>query len=151
MKKIIAVIGSSNASPELLKIAEDVGRQIAENDWILVNGGLTGVMEASAKGAYLAKGTVVGILPTSSTNDANKYVTIPIATNMGHARNVIIAHTADALIAIGGSEGTLSEIAIARKLAKPVLGIMSFDIAGVIKVKDAKEAIQRCIKILKTI
>jgi uncharacterized protein (TIGR00725 family) len=149
MKKIVAVIGASNASPELLKIAEDVGRQIAENGWILINGGLTGVMEASAKGAKEAGGVVVGILPTPSTDSANQYVTIPIATNMGHARNIIIAHTADALIAVGGGEGTLSEIAIARKLGKPVFGIKSWDVAGVISKPDAASAIDGCKKAME--
>lgn len=149
MNKIVAVIGASNASSELLKIAEDVGKQIAENNWILINGGLTGVMEASAKGAKEAGGTVVGILPSSSTSSANSYVTIPIATNMGHARNIVIAHTADALIAVGGGEGTLSEIAIARKLGKPVFGINSWDVAGVISKPDAVSAIDGCKKAIR--
>lgn len=144
MKKIVAVIGTSNASSEEYKTAEEVGRQIAKNGWLLVNGGLSGVMEASAKGAKEAGGIVVGILPTPSTTSANPYVTIPIATNMGYARNAIIAHTADVLIAIGGGEGTLSEIAVARKLGKSVFGINSWDVAGVIKVANASEAIERC-------
>jgi len=144
MKKMVAVIGASNASGEERKTAEEVGRQIAKNGWVLVNGGLSGVMEASAKGAKEAGGIVVGILPTPSTDSANSYVTIPIATNMGHARNAIIAHTADVLIAIGGGEGTLSEIAIAHKLGKTVFGIKSWDVAGVITVKDAKEAVEGC-------
>lgn len=150
MKKIVAVIGTSQANSDELKTAEGVGKQIAQNGWILVNGGLTGVMEASAKGAKEAGGNVVGILPTPSTSSANVYVTIPIATNMGHARNMIIAHTADVLIAIGGGEGTLSEIAIARKLGKPVFGINSWDVAGVKKVKDTHEAIHACKQILET-
>ena len=149
MKKMVAVIGASDASIEEQKIALEAGRQIAKNGWILINGGLSGIMEASAKGAKEAGGVVIGILPTPSTDSANPHVTIPIATNMGHARNAIIAHTADALIAIGGGEGTLSEIAIARKLGKPVYAIKSWDVAGVFKVADANEAIERCKKTLK--
>ena len=149
MNKIVAVIGTSSASADEARVAEEVGREIAKKGWTLVNGGLTGVMEASAKGASLAGGTVVGILPTPSTSSANPYITIPIATNMGHARNVIIAHTADVLIAIGGGEGTLSEIAIARKLGKTVFGIESWDVAGVEKVADANEAIKGCKNVLK--
>jgi len=144
MKPMIAVIGASTATKEEVFLAEDVGQRIAKQGWILINGGLGGVMEASAKGAAQSGGTVVGILPAPSTSVANQFVTIPIATNMGHARNVIIAHTADALIAIGGGEGTLSEIAIARKLDKPVFGIKSWEVAGVISVPDAHTAIEKC-------
>ncbi|MFH1874551.1 MAG: TIGR00725 family protein [Pseudomonadota bacterium] len=144
MKQLVGVIGAADASVEQIKIAEEVGKLIAKNGWVLINGGLEGVMEASAKGANQAGGIVVGILPTPQTNSANPYVTIPIATNLGHARNVIIAHTADALIAIGGKEGTLSEIAIARKLGKPVFGINSWEVAGVKSVASAQEAIQQC-------
>lgn len=149
MNRIVAVIGTSIANQEEYKIAEETGREIAKNGWILVNGGLTGVMEASAKGAAGAGGIVVGILPTPTNAEANQYVTIPIATNMGHARNIIIAHTADVLIAIGGGEGTLSEIAIARKLGKKVFGIGSWDVAGVVKCSDIKTAIEGCINALK--
>jgi hypothetical protein len=143
-KFLVAVIGTSSATKEEQRIAKDLGRLIAENGWILINGGLGGVMEASAKGAFEAGGIVVGILPTPATDAANRFVTIPIATNMGHARNVIIAHTADVLIAVGGGKGTLSEIAIARKLGKTVFGIKSWDVAGVISVPDAQAAIGGC-------
>jgi uncharacterized protein (TIGR00725 family) len=119
--RIVAVIGASDATPELSEFAEAVGKGIAERGFILVSGGLGGVMEAASKGARGAGGTVVGILPTGSAADANPHVEIPIATNMGHARNVIIAHTADALVAVGGGYGTLSEKAIAKKLGKPVV------------------------------
>jgi uncharacterized protein (TIGR00725 family) len=130
-KKIVAIIGASEADADLIKHAEEVGRGIAQNEWILVTGGLGGVMQAASRGANEEGGTVVGILPTSSTSDANQYVNIPIATNMGHARNVIIAHTADVLVAIGGGYGTLSEIAISNKLGKKVFGLKSWDIEGV--------------------
>ena len=129
--RIIGVIGAAECSDELAKAAEEIGREIARRKLMLVCGGLGGVMEYAAKGAKESGGTVIGVLPVASTDSANPYVTIPIATNMGHARNVIIAHTADMLIAVGGGYGTLSEIAIAKKLGKRVLGYKSWQIDGV--------------------
>lgn len=107
----------------------------------MVNGGLSGVMEASARGASENGGIVVGIVPGPTTQAANPYVTIPIATNLGYARNMVIVHTADHLIAIGGGEGTLSEIAIGLKLGKLVVGLETWEISGMTKVKTAQEAI----------
>ena len=145
-KRVIGVIGASNASYEESKAAEEVGELIAKNGFILVSGGLTGVMEAASKGASSANGIVVGIIPGSTVDDANQFVDISIVTNMGHARNVIIAHTADALIAIGGKEGTLSEIAIARKLGKPVASLNSYDVEGVKVVVSPEQAVAYCFK-----
>lgn len=142
-KTIVAVVGASDTAAKMIADAEEVGRLIAQKGWTLVTGGLGGVMEAASKGANGAGGIVVGILPQGLTDHANKFVTIPIATNMGHARNAIIAHTADVLIAIGGGHGTLSEIAIALKLGKPVIGLNSWDIPGVVSAKDAKEAVEK--------
>jgi len=141
---ILGVIGTADASEREIKTAMDVGRLAAEKGWILVCGGLTGVMEAASRGANGAGGTVVGILPGNSADSANNYVTIPVVTNMGHARNIIIAHTAEILIAIGGAEGTLSEIAIARKLGKPVFSIGSWEVAETVPVQGAKEAVEGC-------
>ena len=141
---IVAVIGTADISTREYEAALEVGGLIANKGWTLVNGGLSGVMEAASRGAFDAGGTVVGILPQGSTELANKYVTIPIATNMGHARNVIIAHTADMLIAVGGGMGTLSEIAISRKLGKPVFSLGSWKIADTISVEKPKEAIDKC-------
>lgn len=140
-KPIIAVIGASSPNKSQEKLAYEVGRLIAKEGWTLLNGGLTGVMEASAKGASETGGVVVGILPGPTTQEANPYVTIPIATNMGHARNVIIAHTADCLIAIGKGEGTLSEIAIGLKLGKRVVGLETWEVEGVLKTSSPDEAI----------
>ena len=119
-KVMIGVIGASKPSPDGLVMAEVVGREIASHGAILVCGGLGGVMEAAAKGASEAGGDVVGVLPGPDKAFANPYVTIALPTNMGHARNVIIAHSADALIVVEGEYGTLSEAAIACKLCKPV-------------------------------
>lgn len=143
MRKIqIAVIGVSNPTREQYKLAEDVGKEIAGKGWSLLCGGLGGVMEAAGKGAFSAGGTVVGILPTGSAEDANQYVSIPIVTNMGHARNVIIVQSADACVAIGEGYGTLSEIAIALKEGKVVVSLDSWNIRGTKISKSAKEAIK---------
>lgn len=149
-RPIIGVIGDADAPPQKAAFAQEVGREIALKGWILVNGGLSGVMEAASHGAAEAGGVVVGILPQGSTECANRYVTIPIATNMGHARNAIIAHTADALIAIGGGFGTLSEIAIARKLGKPVFAIGSWALPDITSVQGPKEAIEGCERYLES-
>lgn len=120
-RTIIGVIGAAQPSSQGLALAESVGREIAARGAALVCGGLGGVMEAAARGAFEAGAEVVGILPGPESASANPYVTIAVATNMGHARNVIIAHTADALIAVEGEYGTLSETAIGLKLGKPVI------------------------------
>lgn len=142
MRKIqIAVIGASVPTERQQMLAEKVGGLVAKEGWILINGGLAGVMEASAKGASGLGGTVVGILPTEDVGDANKFITIPIATNMGYARNVIIVQSADACVAIGSGFGTLSEIAIALKEGKTVVSLDSWEISGVRKVLTPEDAI----------
>jgi uncharacterized protein (TIGR00725 family) len=118
---MIGVIGAAQPTPQGLALAESVGREIARRGAVLVCGGLGGVMEAAARGAFEAGGEVVGVLPGPESASANPFVTIAIPTNMGHARNVIIAQTAEALIAVEGEYGTLSETAIGLKLGKPVV------------------------------
>lgn len=149
-RPIVAVIGAAEASAREKKIAREVGALVAAEGWVLVTGGLGGVMEEASRGAHEGGGLVVGILPQGSAAKANPFVGIPIATNMGHARNVIIAHTADALIAIGGGMGTLSEIAIALKLGKPLFGIESHGVEGVEAVATAREAVEGCRRHLKS-
>jgi uncharacterized protein (TIGR00725 family) len=126
----ISVIGAgrSDIGDEVLSDAEAVGRGIAEADAVLVCGGLTGVMEAAARGAAEAGGTVVGVLPTTEPADANEHVTYAIATGIGHARNLAVVASGDAVIAIGGEWGTLSEIAFARRLERPVVAIRSWSL-----------------------
>lgn len=118
---IVGVIGASRPSPRGLQLAEETGRAIARRGALLVCGGLGGVMEAAARGCVAEGGQVLGILPGGDTAEANPYVSIAVPTNMGHARNVIIAHTAGALVAIEGEYGTLSEMAIALKIGKRVV------------------------------
>jgi len=150
MKKIIAVIGGRRIEKALLAEAEEVGRLIAKSGAILVCGGLGGVMEAASKGAQSDGGLTVGILPQDSSDRANQYIDIPVATGLGIGRNVIIARTADALIAVGGEYGTLSEIAFALQLKKPVVGIKTWDIKGVISSENAFDAVEKALNLLKS-
>lgn len=147
-KKIIAVIGAGTADEAILKIAEDVGRLIARRGAVLICGGLGGVMDTASKGAKSAGGITVGILPQNHTKDANPNIDIPIATGFGEGRNVIIARTADAIIAVGGEYGTLSEIAFGLKMGKPVIGIGTWDIKGTIKAKNAEDAVEKAFELL---
>jgi uncharacterized protein (TIGR00725 family) len=149
-KIVIGVIGASNPSAVGLQLAEAVGREIADRGATLVCGGLGGVMEAAAKGASKAGGEVLGILPGPDKHSANPFVTLPVPTNMGHARNVIIAHTADALIAVEGEYGTLSETAIGLKLGKPVFVLPGAQqVAGTVAVDSATEAVTLAFESLK--
>ncbi len=153
-KLVIGVIGAGNsASEEGLRMAEEVGYLIARADAILVCGGLNGVMAAAAKGAKRGGGTTLGILPTGNKGDANPYIDIPVATAMSTARNLIIVRTADAIIAINGSYGTLSEMAHAFDQGKPVFALHTWkmDQAGVesglfVRVDTPREAVDRALE-----
>jgi uncharacterized protein (TIGR00725 family) len=150
MKKVIGVIGGRRVDKLLLNEAEKVGRLVGKKEIVLVCGGLSGVMEAVSKGARSEGGITVGILPQEHKKDANEYIDIPIVTGLGIGRNVIIARTADVLISIGGEYGTLSEIAFALQMGKPVIGIRTWDIKGIIPVPDAEEAVNRALALLST-
>ncbi|MAE04825.1 MAG: TIGR00725 family protein [Nitrospinae bacterium] len=123
VKILIAVVGDSKPSGQTERLAEQVGRCLAERGAALVCGGLGGVMEAAGRGAKAAGGLTVGILPGYEPGDANPYIDIKICTGMGHARNAIIAASAGALIALEGSHGTLSEIALGLKLGRRVIAL----------------------------
>jgi uncharacterized protein (TIGR00725 family) len=140
----IGVIGGSEAGEETCDLAREVGREIARRGHVLVCGGLSGVMEAAARGAREEGGMTIGILPTGRRDDANPYIDVAIATDMGHARNAVIANTADALIAVGGSYGTLSEISFGLKLGKRVVSLKSWDFdPSIVVVPDAAEAVTK--------
>lgn len=117
----IAVAGAGAADAALAAAAEEVGRRIAEAGAVLVCGGLGGVMEAAARGCVEAGGLTVGILPGGAAAAANPHITVPLPTGLGEARNILVARAGDALIAIGGAWGTLSEVALARKVGVPVV------------------------------
>jgi hypothetical protein len=139
----IAVIGASKAKPEEWETALAVGRLIAENHETLVCGGLGGVMEAACRGAREHGGRTVGILP--DTGNGNPYLDTVIRTGLGHARNVLVVQSADAVIAIGGSYGTLSEIAMALKMDRPVFGLKTWDIEGVTACTTPEEAVLKTV------
>ena len=140
--KVIGVVGAGDCDEHTGLIAQQVGRLIADRGAALVCGGMGGVMQHAAMGAAQMGGLTIGILPGDGREDANPYINLPIVTDMGHGRNVIIAHTAQALIAISGEYGTLSEIAIALKLNKPVICLGGWtQIKNVINVSTPQEAV----------
>lgn len=152
----IAVIGGSQCSAEDALMAEIIGKEIATHGAILICGGLGGVMEAACKGASMSGGITVGILPDDDIKRANPYVQIPIATGFGEARNSIIIKSADAVIAVSGEFGTLSEIAFALKANKPVIGLDTWSISQkgmeikqIVRVNDASEAVKKAIALVK--
>ncbi len=138
----IGVIGGREASSEILKLAEEAGKEIARRGAVLICGGMGGVMEAACKGAKEANGTTVGILPTVSPDDANPYVDISIPTGMGVARNVIIINSCDGVIAIGGRYGTLSEIAFALQKGIPLVSLRSWNFEeSIVQINSPNEAV----------
>ena len=145
MQKIqIAVAGGAQASSDEYETARAVGRLIAESGAVLLCGGLGGVMEAACRGAQEQGGTTVGII--SGTGDGNPYLGIVVRTGLGHGRNVLVAQSGDALIAVGGSYGTLSEIAIALKTGCPVFGLATWEIEGVVSCGTPDEAVKRALE-----
>lgn len=126
----IAVVGGSQCDPALGSLAEKVGAEIAGRGAVLVCGGGGGVMEAASRGAQKNGGMVLGILPGDDPGQGNRYLTLAVATGLGEARNAIIARTAHALIALGGEYGTLSEMALALKMGKPVMGLETWKIGS---------------------
>lgn len=138
----IGVIGGYKCTKKIYKIAQEVGKLIAAEHWTVICGGGSGVMEAVCRGAKSAGGRTVGILPTDDESSANAYLEVKIPTGLGYARNVLIVRASQALIAIDGKYGTLSEIAFACNEEKPVVGIDTWDIPGVHKVYTPGEAIR---------
>ena len=151
---IIAVIGDSSCSAEETKLAETVGGLLAEQGAIVICGGLGGVMEAVCRGAKAKDGVTVGILPGESPDMANPWVDIPIATGVGYARNMAVVKSAQAVIAIGGKYGTLSEIAFALKTGIPVIGLNTWSLSRdgreddeIIRVHSATEAVDKAVSL----
>jgi uncharacterized protein (TIGR00725 family) len=125
----VAVVGAGVAGPQVARDAEEVGRLLAERGAVLLCGGLTGVMEAACRGAKSAGGTTIGILPGPRRLDANEWVDIAIATDLGEMRNALIVRAVDVVIAIAGEFGTLSEVALALKTGTPVVGLHTWQLA----------------------
>ena len=132
----IAVIGAGVCSPDVADLAEETGRLVAQRGGIIICGGLGGVMEAAARGARSAGGLTVGILPGTDAGHANRHIQIPIVTGMGEARNILVVRSADAVIALTGKAGTLSEIAFCLKLDIPLVGLGTWMIDPVFPTVD---------------
>ena len=149
----VSVIGGATGEEAALRDAEEVGRRLAEAGAVLVCGGRSGVMEAASRGAAEAGGTVLGVLPTTDPADANPHVTHVIATGIGHARNLAVVASGDAVIAIGGEWGTLSEIAFARRLERPVIALRSWPLRnraegelGIVEAETPEEAVRAALE-----
>lgn len=140
----VGVIGPKRAHPAQLEIAEEVGRLLARNGMQLLTGGRGGVMEAASRGAFEAGGQTIGIIPDDEWSTANSYVTIPLATGLGPARNAVVARACAVLIAIGGEYGTLSEMAFGMHFDRLVLALLDApQVAGVHRCANAEEALDR--------
>ena len=153
----VGVIGAGATLDEsVASTARTVGRLLGERGAIVVCGGLGGVMEAAAAGAREAEGRVVGILPGDSRAGANPHLTVAIPTGLGEARNALIAHASDVLIAVGGEFGTLSEIALALKIGKPVVGVGTWALAkggrpvdAIVRAETAEDAVAKALDLAR--
>ncbi|MDP8299692.1 MAG: TIGR00725 family protein [Candidatus Tantalella remota] len=130
-KFLVSVIGGHKCDAEASELAAKIGEIVAEQDAVLVCGGLGGIMKAACRGAKQKGGLTVGIIPGEDKSDANEFVDVVIPTGMGYTRNTLVAGAADMIVALSGEYGTLSEIAFALNAGKPVYGLGAWDIAGV--------------------
>jgi uncharacterized protein (TIGR00725 family) len=147
-RRAIAVIGNGNASASLRELAFATGRAIARHEATLICGGRGGVMEAAAAGAQSAGGRTVGILPGYDRRDANQHIEIVIATGMGQARNAIVVGSADAVVALEGEGGTLSEIGLAIKLNRPVVALRAWpELSGLAHADEPEIAVELALKL----
>mgnify|MGYP001050231464 CR=1 FL=1 len=145
----ITVVGAGRCDDATASIAERVGQEIARRGGILLCGGLGGVMKAAARGARSAGGTTVGILPGKDADDANAYIDIPIATGMGEARNVLNVRAGDAVVALKGSHGTLSEVALALKMGVPVVVLDdTMALPGTVRAESPEDAVARALQLI---
>jgi hypothetical protein len=145
MPRYVAVCGASEASASQLEAAREVGKLLARNGAVVINGGYAGVSGAASEGAAREGGTVVGILPEESREGANPHLTISLPTGLGQARNLLIVMAAESVIAIGSGWGTLSEIALARRLGRSVFALDTWDVKGLEVVKTPAEAVRRAL------
>ncbi len=143
MTRYVAVVGPSRASGEETMAAEAVGRGLAAAGVTLVCGGLGGVMEAACRGAAANGGLTIGILPGADRAAANEWVKVALPTGLGELRNGLVVRAADAVIAVGGAYGTLSEIALALRTGVPVIGVNTWQIDGIEHVGSPEEAVAR--------
>lgn len=147
----ISVIGASQTTPKMERIAHKVGKIVAEVDAVLVCGGLNGAMKAAAKGCKKAGGMTIGILPGKEKADANPYIDIALPTTIGYARNVIVSASAHIVIALAGSHGTSSEISYALVYNRPIIDLGGWNREGMIAVKDLKDAKKKIKELIREI
>jgi uncharacterized protein (TIGR00725 family) len=133
VRPYVAVIGPAQASPADEEHAEAAGQALARAGAVIVCGGLGGVMAAACRGAATGGGTTVGLLPGPDRSAANRWVTVALPTGLGEARNLLVVRAADAVVAIGRGYGTLSEIALALKLGRPVVGVGTWPVDGLVE------------------
>jgi uncharacterized protein (TIGR00725 family) len=138
---MIGIIGSGDKLKSHDSLAEEVGSLLGSRGAVLVCGGLSGMMEAASRGCERVGGFTIGILPGSNKRDANPHIGFPIPTGMGVARNVLVVRASDAVIALSGGSGTMSEIALALNIGKSVIDLGNWDIEGTLKVNTADEAV----------
>lgn len=150
----ISVIGGAECDNGLAEMAYEVGKLVAEQGAILVCGGLTGVMDAAARGAKDGGGISVGILPTETREGASPHLTVALPTGIGYARNALVAQAGDVVIAVGGEYGTLSEIGFALNVGKPVVGLYTWQLKKpgqllktVIEVQTPEEAVAKAFEL----
>ena len=153
----IAVVGPGEATAAELEAAEEAGAAVAAGGAVLVTGGLGGVMEAACRGARSRLGETFAFLPGDRREDANGWVLHAVPTGMGQARNVLVVRSADALVAVGGGWGTLSEIALALRLGTPVVGVGTWElrrdggeVPGILAAADAGEAVARALELARS-
>ena len=152
----VAVCGPDPATPAEMAAAGRIGRLLASEGAVLVCGGLGGVMEAACRGSSQEGGTSIGILPGTRRAEANPHLTVSVATGMGEMRNALIVRSADAVIAVGGEYGTLSEVALALKIGVPVVGLGTWELAkegrqveAFIRVRTAEDAVREALRVAR--
>jgi uncharacterized protein (TIGR00725 family) len=153
----VAVSGGGEAGEEACRQAHEVGRELARRGAVVVTGGLGGAMEAACRGAKAEGGTTVGILPSDDRNDANDWVDVAVPTGLGEGRNALVVRAADAVIAVAGEFGTLSEIAVALRLGRPVVGLGTWELVrdgrpveAIVVAATPAEAAERAVELART-
>ncbi len=145
----IGVIGAGECPEEMQVLAEKVGSEIARRGAILVCGGLYGVMRAAARGAKMSGGLTLGVLPGADRRAANEFIDVVVPSGMGEARNALVVRASDALVAIGGGYGTLSEIALALKMGVPVVGLSTWEISEeIVCARDPNHAVAEAVRLV---
>lgn len=152
----VGVSGGGEATDAACRLAEEVGRELARRGAVVVTGGLGGAMEAACRGAKAEGGTTLGILPTHDRADANEWVDVAVPTGLGEARNALVVRAADALVAVAGEFGTLSEIALALKIGIPVVGLETWELArdgrpveAIVAARTPADAAERAVALAK--